>query len=399
MVSDPIALPAGQSGIGFGFSPQTGRVPSPKAFATGDRQSGGPVRKRGELLREGRLRSFRCCIGTAISNQGWQGQDLFSSVAPAAGWRVRGHYETALLLLQKHSIFPIVIKINLLILLFAFIVISGCHKNTPDTLAAPAFATTPFSKKINPGIIDEASGIADSKANPGYLWVEQDSGNPNDLFLLSDSGQVLKKINIKSAVNRDWEDIALADGPSAGVNYLYVADIGDNNKTYIDYTIYRFPEPSSTIDSVISYEVIKFRYPDGPHDAEAILVDNGTKDIYIITKQDAMSRIFKLPYPQSTSGTNTAIYDGSLSFTGAVSAAVSPTGELLIKTYTSLYYWKKTGNETMEAMFQKEPVIIAYQQEAQGEGTCFKNDNSGFYTLSERPSVVSSVSLNFYRRN
>jgi hypothetical protein len=88
-----------------------------------------------------------------------------------------------------------------------------------------------------------------------------------------------------------------------------------------------------------------------------------------------------------------------LSFTGAVSAAISSTGELLIKTYTSLYYWKKLGNETMEDMFRKEPAIIAYQQEPQGEAVCFKNDNSGFYTLSERPSIVSSVSLNFYRRN
>jgi hypothetical protein len=329
---------------------------------------------------------------------------LLSGALPAAGKSVGKPVEcfkpseTALLLLQKHSIFPAVIKINSFILLFVFIVISGCHKKTPDP-SVPGFATTPFSKKINPGIIDEASGIADSKANPGYLWVEQDSGNPNELFLLSDSGQVLKKITIKSAINRDWEDIALANGPAAGVKYLYVADIGDNNKTYIDYTIYRFPEPSAAIDSVISYDVIKFRYPDGPHDAEAVLVDNSTKDIYIITKQDALSRIFKLPYPQSTSSTNTAIYDGSLSFTGAVSAAVSSTGELLIKTYTSLYYWKKTGNETMEAMFQREPAVIAYQQEPQGEGVCFKNDNSGFYTLSERPSVISSVSLNFYRRN
>ncbi|HET6996042.1 MAG TPA: hypothetical protein VFI06_13710 [Chitinophagaceae bacterium] len=289
-------------------------------------------------------------------------------------------------------------KINPLILLTVLAATLACRKKTTDP-PVPEFAVNPFSKKINPGIIDEASGIADSKANPGYLWVEQDSGNPNELSLLSDSGLVLKKITIKSAVNRDWEDIALANGPSAGVNYLYVADIGDNNKTHTDYTIYRFPEPSSATDSVISYDVIKFRYPDGSHDAEAILVDNSSKDIYIITKQDALSRIFKLPYPQNTSGTNTAISDGSLSFTGAVSAAASSTGELLIKTYTALYYWKKTGNETIGEMLRKEPTTIAYQQEPQGEAVCFKNDNSGFYTLSERPSVVSSINLNFYKRN
>jgi len=275
----------------------------------------------------------------------------------------------------------------------------GCHKKNEPLESPPAFSTTPLSKSITPGLIDEASGIADSKANPGYLWVEQDSGNPNDIALLSTTGQLLKKINIRSAVNRDWEDMALGSGPNSATSYLYIAETGDNNKSYTQYSIYRFPEPSVTVDTINTYDELKFIYPDGSHDAEAILVDNTSKDIYIITKTDVTSKIYKFPYPQSTYSVSTVTYVGALPFSGVTSAASSSSGdELLIKTYTSLSYWKRNMNETIGDALKRAPGTLNYQVEPQGEAVCFKNDNSGFYTLSERPSLISAVSLNFYQR-
>ena len=81
------------------------------------------------------------------------------------------------------------------------------------------------------------------------------------------------------------------------------------------------------------------------------------------------------------------------------SAASSSSGdELLIKTYTSLSYWKRNMNETIGDALKRAPGTLNYQVEPQGEAVCFRNDNSGFYTLSERPSLISAVSLNFYQR-
>jgi len=282
-------------------------------------------------------------------------------------------------------------------LLIFFFYLIGCHKDKPPAVVLP-FQAVPLSKQISPGVIDEASGIADSKVNPDYLWVEQDGGNSNDIFLLSDSGMIFKKINIRGSVNRDWEDIALAKGPVAGTNYLYVADIGDNNQVFTQYRIYRFPEPAAATDTVWTCDSIRFQYPDGPHNAEAILVDD-RGDIYIVTKQSSLSAIFRLGYPQNLTTVNIATKVGELHFNGVVSAAISTAGdELLIKTYTSIYYWKKTSSETIEQALQKDPVLLNYQQEPQGEAICFKNNNAGFYTLSERPSIISSVSLNYYKR-
>ena len=286
-------------------------------------------------------------------------------------------------------------QLSFLLLLFVFA--GSCHKNHV-TADGPPFESFPFPKRVTPGVIDEASGIADSKANPGYIWVEQDSGNPNDIFLLSDSGQVFKKINIRSTINRDWEDIALAKGPVAGTNYLYIADIGDNNQVYGQYRIYRFPEPLASTDTVWSYDSIRFQYADGPHDAEAVLIDDYS-NIYIITKQSTVSTIYRIGYPQSLTTLNTAVKVGELSFNDVVSAAISQAGdELLVKTYTSVYYWKKAANETIEMALHKQPALLNYQQEPQGEAICFKNNKAGFYTLGERPSFISSVNLNYYKR-
>jgi hypothetical protein len=165
-----------------------------------------------------------------------------------------------------------------------------------------------------------------------------------------------------------------------------------------NYFIYRFPEPSIATDSVFAWDKITFKYPDGSHDAEAIIMDKISKDIYIITKRDASSKIYKLPYPQNITGIITATFIAELTFTGATSAATSGDGsEIVIKTYTGIYYWKRQAGETIEAALAKPSISLAYVVEPQGESICFKNDNSGFFTLSERP-FLSPVSLNFYKR-
>jgi hypothetical protein len=267
------------------------------------------------------------------------------------------------------------------------------------TVKAIPFDSIPVAAVITPGLMDEASGIADSKTFPGHLWVQQDGGNSAAIKLLAHNGNLEKSIHLKSAYNRDWEDMATGAGPVQGVNYLYIAETGDNSTSQSYYIIYRFEEPSSSTDTIRNYDKINFKYPDGSHDAEAIFIDNSTKDIYIITKRDVPSKVYKLPYPQNTSFVITATAVGSFGFSGVTSAAISPDSkELLVKTYGHIYYFNKLGKETIESLLQKKPKMIGYVHEPQGEAICFKNDNTGFFTLSEKPSFIPAVSLNFYKR-
>ncbi|MET0465078.1 MAG: hypothetical protein ABW007_18075 [Chitinophagaceae bacterium] len=266
---------------------------------------------------------------------------------------------------------------------------------------APAgiFEDTPVSHTVKPGKIDEASGIADSKSHPGYLWVQEDSGNPADIYLLSHTGEYHKKIKVTGATNRDWEDMVLSSGPEAGKNYIYLGDIGSNKQSASKYFFYRFPEPALNADTVHQVDKITYQYPDGGHDAEAFLVDHQTKDIYVITKRDKPSAIYRIPYPQSTTGMNAAQLVGKLNFNGVVSAALSPDGkEILLKTYTGVLYWKRKTGQTIAQALLTEPAQVAYQLEPQGEAICFKNDNAGFFTLSEKPAFMKKVNLNFYKR-
>ncbi len=263
------------------------------------------------------------------------------------------------------------------------------------------FEMWPEALPVEPGIIDEASGIADSRNNPGFLWVQQDSGNPPELFLLSYNGEVIKKIFLNGATNRDWEDVAVGNGPEENKSYIYIAETGDNNKKRSSYAIYRMPEPDAAADTIHSFDKIEFRYPDGSHNAEAIFLDNKTKDIYVVNKsvKDSNSKLYKIPYPQHTNRVNLAKYMGEIPVSVIAAADVSADGnEILMKNYTHIYYWKKGNGESFEATLKRKPITLGYVLEPQGEAICFRNDNNGFYTLSERPFFSASVSLNYYKR-
>ena len=274
-----------------------------------------------------------------------------------------------------------------------FVSVPSCQRKPASSAKnKPLFNNIPTVVNVIP-LIAEASGIADSRKIAGSLWVQEDSGNPPLLTLLSYSGTVQKTVYIKGAVNRDWEDMA-----RAGSN-IYIGDIGDNNAIYNDYTFYKFPEPDLSIDTVSGFETIRFRYPDGAHDAEAFLVEPLTGDIYIITKRDVPSRIYRLSAPFTSSVIYMATAAGQLGYSGVVSAALSPDAkEIVVKTYLSLSYYKLEGAEKIETALQKNPVALPYLAEPQGEAITFRNDNSGYFTLSEK-GFGADAKLYFYKRN
>ncbi|MBC5774636.1 hypothetical protein H8S95_11235 [Pontibacter sp. KCTC 32443] len=271
--------------------------------------------------------------------------------------------------------------------MFSFLL--GCTKEEIPA-ETKAINNIPVITPVTP-LLAETSGIADSKVNPGYLWAHEDGGNPAQLYLLRHNGELAKTIYLKGTTNRDWEDMLLSG------NELYIADIGDNTKVNQVNTIYKFREPDASTDTVKSYTSIKFTYPDGAHDAEAFLVDHASKNIYIITKRDNTSRIYKISFPCNTSATNTAELVGSLSYNGVVSAALSDDGrEIIIKTYTQLYHYERKGNEPIEQTLQKNYNNLPYTMEPQGEAVTFSVSSNGYFTLSEK-AFANNLNLYFYR--
>jgi hypothetical protein len=87
-----------------------------------------------------------------------------------------------------------------------------------------------------------------------------------------------------------------------------------------------------------------------------------------------------------------------LPYTGVVSAAISPDGkEILVKTYTNIFYYSRTAGESIGTTLQKRYKNLPYKMEPQGEAVSFALDGSGFFTVSEK-GFANSVNINFYNR-
>lgn len=266
------------------------------------------------------------------------------------------------------------------------------------------FAQGPFYSaesrgEIENNQINEASGLAAGINNPGMLWTHNDSGDKARLFLLDEYGHFKAEFKLKDIKNRDWEDIYTGPGPEAGKNYIYIAEMGDNNAVHELKYIYRFEEPKLSDESreISNIEVITFIYPDGKRDAESLFVDPQTKDIYVLSKREQNIGIYKAAYPQSTSKTITLEKLGEMPYFNTVAADITPDGqEILTKTYDGIYYWKRDGQSIAE-LLMTEPTFVPYVIEPQGEAIAWKKDGSGFFTLSEEPREIEAV-LYFYRR-
>ena len=257
---------------------------------------------------------------------------------------------------------------------------------------------------INNDSLNEVSGLAASRKNSNVLWTHNDSGDENRVFAIDTNGKHLGTFLIEGAEARDWEDIAVGPGPIAGRQYLYIGDIGDNLSQFDIKHIYRVMEPEVNcnqppIDAILSgVEVISFQYPDGTRDAETLMVDPLTKDIYIVSKRETNVRVYRAPYPQSTTQTITLEYVATLHLNNVVGGDISPSGnEVVLKTYGAIYYWRKPADEKCWKMFEKDPVSVPYIPEPQGEAVCWSADGLGYYTVSEEPGGIPSH-LYFYPR-
>jgi hypothetical protein len=247
----------------------------------------------------------------------------------------------------------------------------------------------------------EISGIEISHANEKRLWAINDSGNGPYLYLMdTETAGILSTYHLPNLTNIDWEEISLGKG-IFGESTLYIGDIGNNLLNRSRLRIYVLGEPDYNSDTRKNIQMnpehkeLNFVYPDGPHNAEALFVDDMTQDLYIITKENTRSGVYLLPYPRDPDKTHTLTYLGSLPFPLAVAADYHSESKLLmIKTYDRIYLWENKENKKLSDLIFDTPMYAPYQPvEMQGESLSI--GNSGYYTLSERVMGIEPV-LYFY---
>ncbi|HTH55509.1 MAG TPA: hypothetical protein VL728_05645 [Cyclobacteriaceae bacterium] len=268
-------------------------------------------------------------------------------------------------------------------------------KNIVDDIFAASIDVGQVDSRLN-----EASGLVASFQNPNCFWSVNDSDNPAEVFLIDDKAKTKVICKLPGVKNRDWEDIAIGNGPQRGKKYLYVAEIGDNNAIFDFKYIYRFEEPSlkNGANQVVTHiEKLVVKMPDGRRDTETLMIDQSTNDLYIISKREAQVRVYQQKYPYPDTLKPVKVLD--LPFNWVTAGSISLKGdEVLIKNYSSIFYWKRTQEKSLVELLSKAPVEIPYNIEPQGEAICFANDGLGFYTVSETRDGSPMAQLKFYKR-
>lgn len=246
----------------------------------------------------------------------------------------------------------------------------------------------------------ELSGLVLSRTQPGVLWTENDSGDPNHVFAVRADGRLLSDVTITGSVNVDWEDIALGRLPGGGAALL-VGDIGDNLAQRAFISIYRVPEPrvaqaAGAPIATAPASRIELRYPDGPRDAETLLVDPSSGAFVIVSKSfTGRSGVYVARRPVAAGAPTTMRRSGGLSLGGgeAITAGdVSADGRtIVLRSYDRLYVWRRRSGESLAAALRRHPCSAPNDLlgEGQGESIALTRDGRAFYTVPEgrRPAI------------
>jgi hypothetical protein len=261
-----------------------------------------------------------------------------------------------------------------------------------DPPACPVFASRVNVGTVSSSELTEVSGLMASRKNPGVLWVHNDSGDSARVFALTTTGKLLGTYNLGNATARDWEDLGLAQVD--GQWFLVIGDIGGNSGRP-QVQVYFVPEPVvSTTQALVNTTLqasttLNLDYPDGEHNAESLFVDPRTGDLFIVAKSsNGVSPVFRKSSPHVTS-TATLEKVMTLDFSGpplagttTTAADISPDGsELIVKTYTTTYLWRRAEGASVKAAFQTIPCVLP---QAPGETIAFTPDAANLYSIAEK---------------
>ncbi|WP_190817370.1 NHL repeat-containing protein [Saccharopolyspora pogona] len=246
----------------------------------------------------------------------------------------------------------------------------------PETAAEQALA--PVEKcRVDDKRLAELSGLA----SDGSAWYAiSDGGSSLRVFVLDPADCSIRGIRTASNDPYDVEDLALGRDGS-----LWLADTGDNRRRRDDIALY-------VMSSGGGATLYRLAYPDGPHDAEALLLDRvgvphivtkeplGSAGIYRPAGPLAADRTVPLERVGSISLRSTQTpggpLNGSLGSVLVTGGSVSQDGTAVaIRTYTEAYVYDAPDGDLVAA-FQREPFRISLPNEQQGEAIAWEPDGA-----------------------
>ena len=236
----------------------------------------------------------------------------------------------------------------------------------------------------------ESSGVAPSRKFPGAYWTHNDSGSGPHLYLFGSDGKVRGRITLSKVKAVDWEGLA-----STPDGYIYVGDIGNNNREARKLRVHRFKEPES-LNRTVDAETFELQYPDKPHDSEALLVHPVSGDVYLVTKargsdratliyaaraplkpQNRMTHVATLDFPDES--------DLTLIVGRVTGGDISSDGRrvILCDYFRGWEYALPQGAKSFDEIWKVKPRHVDLGKRGQGEAITYRLDGRAVIATSE----------------
>lgn len=249
----------------------------------------------------------------------------------------------------------------------------------------------------------EISGLAASRRLDDLLWANNDGGNRAELLALDRTGAVRARVAIDGVANVDWEDLAAYERD--GESLLVIGDIGDNGGLRDHAALIVVPEPDATAATSVSPRfVIRFRYPDGPRDAESLAVSADGRSAYILSKRSVPAELFRVSLerpaadeiriarplarltqiPQPSPDELSTQPDSGRFRAQPTAMDLRADGSVIVLTYRDAYFFRAGAGDGVAETLMRKPMRMHIPPLPQGEAIAFSRDGRGAYATSER---------------
>jgi hypothetical protein len=263
--------------------------------------------------------------------------------------------------------------------------------------------------------VPEASGLGASRRIPGVLYILDDGPGTSEIWVVRPGSAPLGAMQIAGLRGRDTESLTVAACGSDSEQWcVYVGDIGDNPRVRETVQVWRLPEPDLSAgipEQPFAADAITLRYPDGPHDAEALLVD-GAGVPHLVTKDAGVGADGRPGLGAARLYAAPGFADGVMSDLGAVPlpAPAEPLaaafvgvvvtggdalpGRVLLRTYDHIVELTAPSADAPLADMAAWPAReLPSPREPQGEAVAYAADGCGLYTVGEQVGTIWFVPL------
>jgi len=225
--------------------------------------------------------------------------------------------------------------------------------------------------------ITESSGLASSALHSGIVYTHNDNETVARVYAVDREGKTRAVYTLQGVTPRDWEGIALGKTPG-GASAIFVGDIGDNfGGAWPEIWVYRFGEQKTLANQTVTATRFRFKYEDGPRNAEALLVDPHENRIYVVSKESQDAGIYLAPPMDELSEDKVNMLRRIAPAPSTITdGAFSPDGRrLVLRDYVFAYIYAEPDGDPLAR------ITLPVQQ--QGEAATFTRDGKSLLVGSE----------------